>query len=107
VTGGANGRGEQMRSFTNDDRYTPKARTVSNLSVRLVRVVVDSTIAYSPATEFAVAKKEKSRQKKVCVPSDEVYTKYASSYGVRILLLKRVGIRTVICRIMLAVSRES
>jgi len=52
-----------MRSFTNDDRYTPNARTVSNLSVGLVRVVIDSSIAYSPTTEFAIAKKEKSRQK--------------------------------------------
>ena len=31
VTGGANGRGEHMRSFTTDEQYTPKARTMSNL----------------------------------------------------------------------------
>ena len=31
VTGGENGRGEHTRSFTTDEQYTPKARTMSNL----------------------------------------------------------------------------
>jgi hypothetical protein len=31
VTGGANGLGEHMRSFTTDEQYTPKARTMSKL----------------------------------------------------------------------------
>jgi hypothetical protein len=32
VTGGANGRGEQMRSLTTDEQYTPSARTIRSLA---------------------------------------------------------------------------
>src|SRR5882757_6580896 len=35
VAGGANGLGEHIRSFTTDETYTPKARTMSNLIVRV------------------------------------------------------------------------
>lgn len=31
VTGGANGRGEHIRSFTNEEQYTPSARTMRRL----------------------------------------------------------------------------
>lgn len=31
VTGGANGRGEQMASFTNEETYTPNASTMRSL----------------------------------------------------------------------------
>lgn len=33
VTGGANGRGEQRRSFKKEVAYTPRARTMSRLLV--------------------------------------------------------------------------
>ena len=35
VTGGAKGLGEHIRSFTTDEQYTPKARTISNLIVKI------------------------------------------------------------------------
>ena len=39
VTGGAKGLGEHIRSFTTDEQYTPKARTISNLIVKIQRTV--------------------------------------------------------------------
>jgi hypothetical protein len=75
VTGGANGRGEHMRSFTTDEQYTPKARTMSNLIQNFKREsasTLECICLDAPATHFRKNMAGSTVMKNVCVPRDEV-----------------------------------
>ena len=70
VTGGANGRGEHMRSFTTDEQYTPKARTMSNLIQFSTASRLECIYLDAPATHFRKSEEKHGRkyghEKRMC-----------------------------------------
>jgi hypothetical protein len=81
VTGGAKGRGEQIRSFMKEEKYIPKARRVINLFhlVRKRKINISigpirDTWTHPRASSPYPKKKKAGRRimKNVCVPREDV-----------------------------------
>ena len=79
-----------MRSFKNEDVYTPIPNTNTSLVI-LVAFSIHKHAEHAETYPLAVPAKPKKKSmgsatmKKVCVPNELVYTKYLSQNGVRIL----------------------
>jgi hypothetical protein len=71
VTGGDNGRGEQNKSLTKEEQYTPIAITVRRLPRYIIKCVSRNTdYGYTPSTKLLIAKEvvrwERCHEESVC-----------------------------------------